>query len=383
MNQVDYLEDILFMIYLFILYKYIKCFYLKYLWNRMESSLDHRNIRLLYLLKTLQIGGAEKSTILYSNELVNKIKFVGILAGKGFYDSSNIISNKVFRFYPPHKIKNYFYFFNNLIFLFKTLKLNEISILHYHQRIFIPFVYFIKLLFPKINIIYSHQNVFNDWKNYFIFAGKIIALTKAAKNDLPKFLQNKITIIPHGTILPKKVTTKTMPSQFGFVGRFIKWKGIMELIDEFKIVNKKYPFTKLFLVGDGPQKEEILKKIKKIDLGEKIYLIEPQNNLAKIYNLLDVIILPSKFLEGFGIVLIEAMSYGIPAIVFDNPVFKEIVINNINGIVVKRSLSEGMLKLLYSQTLFKKLSINAKKSSFKYDLNVIVNRCIQEIYINN
>lgn len=339
-----------------------------------------KDIRLLYFVKDLEMGGIEKSTILYSNILVNKLGFVGIFADKGFYDHSNLLHEQVKRYYPKYSIWKLKYFLSNLINILSTVKDNKITHLHYHHRIFIPYLFFIKIIYPKKILIYSHQNVFNDLTNNFIIADKIIALTDATKHDLSESLRKKTIVIPHGIILPTKTKSHANPINFGYVGRFVEWKGVSTLIHEFSVVKKEFRDTKLFLVGDGPLKDELIDCVRELDLEKDVAFIEPQSDLSIVYRGFDVLVLPSRKLEGFGIVLVEAMSFGIPVIVFDIPTYNDTVIHNYNGVLVKNSMANAMIKIIESNDFYSSLSANAKLHSQRYDVNIIVNRYLEEIY---
>ena len=59
--------------------------------------MKNKKINLLYFVKSLEMGGMEKSTILYSNNLSKRINYVGIYASEGFYDDSGIIESSVKR----------------------------------------------------------------------------------------------------------------------------------------------------------------------------------------------------------------------------------------------------------------------------------------------
>jgi len=232
-------------------------------------------------------------------------------------------------------------------------------------------------------IIYSHQNVFNDWINYFVIADKIIALTEATKNDLPKFFRTKITVIPHGIIISKQTEQKKLNKKtttFGYVGRFVEWKGVLELIDEFIRFNGKYKNTQLILIGEGEISTMINRKISAFHFNEKIKIIPPQIDLEPFYQKIDVLILPSKKIEGFGIVLVEAMAHGIPVIVFDIPTFKKTVVDSYNGIIVKVNLFDAMEKIIDSESLYLNLCKNALMFSQKYGIEKIIIRYLDEIY---
>ena len=79
----------------------------------------------------------------------------------------------------------------------------------------------------------------------------------------------------------------------------------------------------------------------------------------------------TSFTESFGIVLIEAMNYGIPCIAFDSAEgASEIIINNDNGYLVsnrnKNDMINKIVKLIDDEKLRKKMGDNAKKTSTKF-----------------
>lgn len=336
----------------------------------------HSNrINLLQLVKNLEIGGIEKSTILYSNLLSYKLNFVGIMASYGFYDKCNFVCENTKRFYPPFQFTSKIHFFKNLFYLLNVIKKNQITHIHYHHRIFIPFIYLIKLTNPNIKIIYTHHSCFKDLINNFIYADIIIALNKSTKNDLPKMFQNKTVIIPHGIKTNKKYidVKKDSIQNIGYVGRFVESKNLIYLINEFKIVNNKIPNTQLILVGDGPIKDDLITEINKLDLTKNVILKNPLNSEGDIYFNIDILVLPSIKIEGFGIVLIEAMSRGVPVIVSNLNVFNELVVNNYNGLVFKDNLSENILSLLNNKEKYDEIRKHGIASiKDKYNINIVL-----------
>ena len=102
-------------------------------------------------------------------------------------------------------------------------------------------------------------------------------------------------------------------TQFLFVGRFVYYKGCRVLLEAFKDVKN----AKLVMVGNGPMQEELEQLVKKYGLEGKVEF--PGNvseaDLREQYKLCDVFVLPSIVRsEAFGLVQIEAMSYGKPVI---------------------------------------------------------------------
>jgi len=342
-------------------------------------------IRLLHLTKNLDMGGVEKSTILYSNYLTAKLNFVGIFASNGFYDDTNIISQKVKRFIPPYKINSKIYFIRNILFLFKVIKNKKITHIHYHHRIFIPFIYLIKLKYPNIKILYTHHSCFYDLINNFIYADKIIAINEATKKYLPKHLRKNCIIIPHGVrIKPTFNNISNTLNNIGYVGRFVEHKGLFNLLNSFKELTDKKPQAKLILVGNGLLKNEIIKVINRLDIKEHIIFRKSLVSEDEIYSDIDILVLPSEKLEGFGLVLIEAMSRGIPVVVSKMESFKDLVIDEFNGLVFKDNLKDKLLNLLNNKNLYNKLSLNAFETvSRKYHIERSIKEYLEKIYISD
>src|SRR5208337_2060046 len=95
-----------------------------------------------------------------------------------------------------------------------------------------------------------------------------------------------------------------------FVGRLIKIKGVQLLIDAASAVNKEISFA---IIGDGPLEAEVSRASR--DLKNIIFLGKIENNhLVQFYNAADCVIVPSQYEEGFGRVILEALSCGTPVL---------------------------------------------------------------------
>lgn len=149
-------------------------------------------IRLLHLLKSLEIGGIEKSTITYSNILVNKLDSVGIFSRKGRFTKENIIDKKVQLF---SNVKGTIglnkYFLMNLFYLIGVVRQHQINLIFYHFRIYLPFIIIIRFFFPKTKVVYIAHSCFNDLLNYLVYANNYIAISNLAERDF-KNLENQV-----------------------------------------------------------------------------------------------------------------------------------------------------------------------------------------------
>ncbi len=163
------------------------------------------------------------------------------------------------------------------------------------------------------------------------------------------------------------------------IGRLSKEKGFIELIDVFKEVNLRKSEWKLNIVGDGLEKEIIKQKIKENQLEENIIMHGYQNsdNINKLLLKSSIYVMTS-FTESFGLVLIEAMSYGIPCIVYDSAKGAlEIVDDNVNGFVItgrnKEEMVNKIVQLIDNFELRLSLGKNAKEKSKLFNIDSIKN----------
>lgn len=102
----------------------------------------------------------------------------------------------------------------------------------------------------------------------------------------------------------------------GHVGRFNVQKNHTFLIDIFSEYYKRDKNAKLLLVGSGEQEHIIREKIKQENLTDKVVFAGSTKEVEQYMSAMDLFLFPSLF-EGFGIVLIEAQTSGIPCLVSD------------------------------------------------------------------
>lgn len=107
----------------------------------------------------------------------------------------------------------------------------------------------------------------------------------------------------------------------GHIGRYQYQKNHNFLIDIFDKVYKRDKNSRLLLVGYGDLKEEIFNKINSLGLKDAVIDMGATENIAGLYNAMDVFVLPS-FYEGLPVVGIEAQATGLPC-VFSTEVTKE------------------------------------------------------------
>lgn len=112
----------------------------------------------------------------------------------------------------------------------------------------------------------------------------------------------------------------------GHVGRFMKQKNHEFLIDTFAEVAKQKENAVLMLIGEGPLMVAIRKKVNELHLEKKVVFLGVRNDVADLYNVMDVFALPS-FYEGLPVVGVEVQANGLPFLCSDQ-VTREILISD-------------------------------------------------------
>lgn len=153
-------------------------------------------------------------------------------------------------------------------------------------------------------------------------------------------------------------------------------KNIDLLINAWKLVTELYPDWSLDIWGNGPLKAKLQVEIDKLNLVGKVELCGVTNNLSEIYPESSLFVLPSRY-EGFPLVLVEAMSYGLPCIGFNISGNLAVIEDGHNGIIVKdrtaQKLAESICKLISSPSLLKKYSDEALSSIEKFNKEKVMN----------
>lgn len=156
------------------------------------------------------------------------------------------------------------------------------------------------------------------------------------------------------------------------VGRLSPEKGSMDLLKIYNRIHEIHPDWNLEVIGDGPERNKMEEYIKDNKL-DKFVTLHGFRNKDYIDDILhnSSIYLMTSFTESFGIVLIEAMSHGVPCIAFDSAEgARELIDHGENGFLVKdRDFSKyvnRVSKLINDKELREKIGKNAYEESKSY-----------------
>ena len=162
---------------------------------------------------------------------------------------------------------------------------------------------------------------------------------------------------------------------FVSVGRLHEQKGYDKLISAIDRLNKENKLPNNFkfrLYGTGPQKETLENLVKEYHLEDKVFLLGQVMNPYKYLKNSDLFILSSRY-EAFGLVIIEALTLGIPVLATENHATNKIIKHKENGYITKNSsigIYEGLKYILENLSELEKYKKNLK--NYKYDNSEVV-----------
>ncbi|WP_030609019.1 glycosyltransferase family 4 protein [Streptomyces sclerotialus] len=153
-------------------------------------------------------------------------------------------------------------------------------------------------------------------------------------------------------------------------GRLVKGKGFAKLIKAFEPVAQAHPEWQLRIFGAGPEHDRLRKLIHDRHLYNHVYLMGATQEFDRELAKAAVFALASRR-EGFGMVLAEAMSHGIPPVSFDCPHGpREIITDGQDGLLVPpgdiEGLTAALTRLVEDASLRRKLGGHAAESARRY-----------------
>lgn len=236
----------------------------------------------------------------------------------------------------------------------------------------------------KIAWEHNHHNNKKKYINSLVKSCKNIDNLVLVSNELSEFykgyLGSKVVYIPNCLDKMPSKLSKLDSKNLVAIGRLSKEKGFDDLLKLFKKISIKHPDWKLNIVGDGMEKNNLLDLAKELKLGDKVVFHGYQNK-DYINNILleSSIYVMTSHTESFGLVLIEAMSYGVPCISYTSAQgATEIISDGETGYLIKNRSEDEMIEkielLIENEKLRNKLGKNARLRSKNYSNEVVLDK---------
>lgn len=156
------------------------------------------------------------------------------------------------------------------------------------------------------------------------------------------------------------------------VANLVRRKGIADLVEAISLIDN--PRIKLIIVGQGPEKENLEKLVKKLKIENRTVFagLIKKEEVAPFYASSDLFVLPSFFIkeegdvEGLGVVFLEAQQYGLPVIGTNSGGIPEAIDDGKSGFVVPEQSPEAIKEKILLMADDKKLYFQMAKQAPKF-----------------
>lgn len=294
--------------------------------------------KILHVINGLNRGGGESFIMnLYRNIDKTKFHFDFLLRN----EANNVYEREVRKlgseiFYTAAFPKNMLKNVKQVKEFFKNH--NDYDVVHIHANslfYIVPVIYAKKYGIKKI-IMHSHNtsgvNRIVNCIHYFFrpYVNRSVTKRLACTEEAGRFMFGKKSYIViknsidvekymYSEVVREEIQQKfNIKNKFviGHVGRFVEQKNHDFLIDIFYKISQRRQEAVLLLVGTGPLHERIIKKVRMLNLEEKVIFLGDREDVEKILSACDLFLFPSLF-EGLGIVLVEAQASGLRCVYSD------------------------------------------------------------------
>ncbi len=344
--------------------------------------------KVLFLINSLKVGGAEKAFVGQANGLLDMgfDVYFGVLEAKdgtlNYRNQIRVAENNYFCF---DQIGLYDWRCYKTIA--QTVKNKKIDVIYATLPAASLAARVAKIFNPRLRVIVREANIakVKSWKMkladilFLPFTFRIIAVSEIVRKSLEGYLflgRGKIEILHNSIALPAEENSsglEEIKDKYGLCGKYIilnvgalnaRQKGQIFALKCLKqLVADGRGDIKLLLAGDVRIKREWADFIKENKLEEFVIFLGylPPAELNKFYSLANLFILPSLW-EGFPNVILEAMAHGIPIVATDVGGVREAISDNYNGLVIKPgdadALMQAILKIKNDPALAQKFSEN-------------------------
>ncbi|MCB9802533.1 glycosyltransferase [Candidatus Nomurabacteria bacterium] len=349
--------------------------------------------KILVVINSLGVGGAERMAVNQVNEMIRrgfKVRLLTLkLESEKSFLKDCLIEQKNWKIINFGSLFNFFSWLKVFFYLKKE-----------HPDLVISHLWFSNLIsrivckILNLKILSFEQNVYDSVKTKKMFfidrllqglAFKIVAVSEVVKRSLIShgIKEDKIVVIYNSVDLEAyqnvevdQEMSKDKNFKFLYVGRLINQKGLDTLIKAFA----KTKGANLYLLGQGQDRERLEKLAEEKGVRDRVFFWGVRDNVSKVIAAADSFVYPSRH-DGFSLVLLEALASKKPVIVSDFFSNLEVVEDGKSGLVFPvdniESLTEKMNLIMNNEKIRIDLSFFAGERVKDFSITNHINKIIE------
>jgi glycosyltransferase involved in cell wall biosynthesis len=228
---------------------------------------------------------------------------------------------------------------------------------------------------------------------YYNRVGHVVTPSEAAKRWLLRHsVRTPITVVPTGVPAPRMTDRAHARAELGFAperrvllyaGRIAREKNLGVLLEALALAVERDPLLQLVLVGDGPARGELRVMARDLGVGDHVQFVGAvkRAEVDRYYAASDLFVF-SSMTETQGLVVLEAMSYGLPAVAVQGGGAGEAVQDGHNGRLVRNeaaAFAEAVLDAFSGETRYAAMSAAARQTGRDYSIPATTDRLL-EVY---
>ena len=314
-------------------------------------------------------------------KMLNRYRFGYVLSWLGMFSRKLDWYNIRMSLHALKKLPRLYY---DLHKLYSKTKPDIIYFANHHELLLLlPFLFFSRI--KVVCHMHDPPPAIPFQKITFRLYGKLTNRFIAISNDVRTRLidlgcdGNKISVVHNGVRVPpvpcaeRKSTFKprfSWPDDsfiVGITGQMTATKGHEDLLEAISLAVAKIP--RIRLVIGGKVMEPLFSKLNNLIVERHLSHIVSfsgwAEDVTEFYEAIDLYVLASRHDEGYGLVVAEAMAFGIPVVITRSGGATEIVEDGVNGFIVPKSnidmMAERILRLSNTPNIYSSFGLNARK----------------------
>jgi len=255
---------------------------------------------------------------------------------------------------------------------FRWAESHGIPIVSTYHTLYDRYAHYFKLLPHR----YVRFRIAKHTNFYYNRVDHVITPTEASLKWLRRHsVVSPITVIPTGIPAPQMMLRAEARQSLNiapdtkimlYVGRLAQEKNLRVLLEMATLAFADDRSPRLWLVGDGPYRDDCLAMARQMGIGDRVRFVGfvPRSEVDRFYAAADLFVF-SSITETQGLVVQEAMSYGLPAIAVAGGGASASIVDGENGFIVKNDATHfalTTLNVLHNDSLYTRLSEQAIRS---------------------